>query len=101
MPIYEFHCDNCNKQYEIKMSMSEHENQKDKLTCQECHVILTQSVAPLNFKLNGHGWFGKSDTCVDPYGITDMETNHNLDMEKRIEGESHSLSAKEQNIKEI
>ncbi len=95
MPSYDFRCDNCNKTFEIRMSLSEHSEQKDKMTCQECHSKLTQVVAPLRFKLQGGGWFNQE------YGITQQEMNSNLDLEKKIENEAYNMQAKDQNKKEF
>ena len=35
MPIYEYHCDNCNRDFSVKMSMAEHERQG--ITCPGCN----------------------------------------------------------------
>lgn len=95
MPLYTFYCSNCNKQYDIQMKLTEHSEQKDKLQCQECNEFLTQQVAPLRFKLKGNGWFDQD------YAITSMETNSNLDLEKRIEGRFHDANGKDSNVKEL
>lgn len=34
MPIYEYRCDDCGKEFSIKLSMSEHE--KGSITCPAC-----------------------------------------------------------------
>jgi putative FmdB family regulatory protein len=92
MPQYNFRCKNCNKEYEISMKLAEHTEQKDKLTCQECHSILTQSVARLRFQLNGTGWFANEGVG---YEATQTELNKNLDMEKRIEDTAKEMQAKD------
>ena len=101
MPTYNWYCPNCNSKFENKLSFKEHEELKNKLECSDCHAILVQQVASLNFRLAGNGWFGNSDTCVDPYGITDMETRNNLEHEKRVEDYAMAMSGKENNIKEL
>lgn len=95
MPSYDFQCTNCNKVYELKMSMSEHSEQKESLTCQECHNKLTQVVAPLRFKLTGGGWFNQE------YGITQQEMNANLDQEKKVEDLANNYTIKDKAIKEF
>lgn len=101
MPLYEFYCPKCLTTYEYKMTLETHDKTKDFLLCDDCKIKLIQSVSPLKFKLNGNGWFGKSDTCVDPYGITDMETSKNLEHEQRVEGYANEMSIRETNVKEI
>lgn len=80
MPTYDFQCTNCQKTYELKMTMAEHSEQKDRLTCQECHSPLSQSVAPLRFALKGSGWFADgsgNNSNGTGYGITQREMDRN------------------------
>jgi len=95
IPAYDLKCESCNKVYEIQMKIAEYIEQKDKLQCQECHGKLSQVPAPLRFKLQGNGWFSSD------YGITDMETSSNLDMEKKIEDRFNDASVRDKNIKEL
>ena len=106
MPLYEFQCTKCHKRKEIKMTLAEHAEHKQVLTpagqktvC-ECGYLMTQCVSRLNFVLEGQGWFGKSDTCVDPYGITEQEMRKNLDLEKRIEDDANNMNAKDRSTQE-
>jgi predicted nucleic acid-binding Zn ribbon protein len=86
MPSYDLVCFSCKKRTEVKMSFAEHDDFKSKgVACPTCGEPLIQAVAPLKFKLEGAGWFVNSQTCVDPYGMTETEVRNNLDMEKRVE----------------
>lgn len=88
MPTYDFQCTNCSKTYEIKMTMAEHSEQKDKLTCQECHQPLQQAVSPLRFQLKGGGWFADgsgNNSNGTGYGITQREMDKSGDLTKGME----------------
>lgn len=95
MPEYSFMCTGCGTAEDKKLSMAEHEKIKNNILCPKCGTIMLQCVAPLRFFLKGQGWFGNSETAVDPYGITDMETRKNLDIEKRIEDQALNMSEKD------
>ena len=73
MPKYTFGCKECNKKFEIKMTMAEYDVQKELLACQECHGQLTRLVDGAMFALVGHGWY------ADGYGITSREMNKNVE----------------------
>jgi len=88
MPAYDFYCSQCNKTYEIKMTMSEHSEQKDKMTCQECHQPLSQTVSPLRFTLKGSGWYADgpgNNSNGSGYGVTQREMDKNGDLTKGME----------------
>lgn len=87
MPLYTFACYDCNKSTDIKMTLAEHSEKKDKIHC-DCGKPMIQSVARLRFKLNGVGWYDQD------YGITEQETRTNLDFEKNIEDRYNTAMVK-------
>lgn len=94
MPTYPFACDKCKIQWDIKMSMSEHEEKRGKILC-ECGETAYQVVVPSGYKLKGEGWFGtNADAVASPYGITDMEIRKNLDNEVRVEDIANNYNEK-------
>lgn len=102
MAIYPMKCDNCKIKWDVKLSFAEHTAMKGKIVCPDCGEIATQMVAPLNFKLAGEGWFGSNaDAVASPYGITQTEINKNLEGEKRVEDYANTMSARDENRKEI
>jgi len=95
MPTYPFACDTCKVQWDVKMSMSEHEETKGKIICQKCGTPARQVVVRLGYKFVGEGWFGgNADAVASPYGITDMEISRNLDNEKRVEDIANNYNVK-------
>jgi putative FmdB family regulatory protein len=92
MPVYNFNCQSCKKDYELSMKFEQHKIMKDILTCRECGSKLNQVVARLNFKLAGQGWHANEGTG---YEITQTELNKNLDLEKRIEHTAHDMQEKD------
>lgn len=102
MPLYPFRCDKCKIQWDIRMTFQEHEERKTVVMCPECKGFANQAVAPLNFRLAGEGWFGKSsDAIANPYAITQTELNKNLEGEKRCEDYVNTMTSKDENIKEL
>ena len=79
MPLYEFKCDDCRKIMQYKLTMKEHSDKKDSITCDKCGKKAIQVVAPLRFTLKGEGWFINSQQNDNPYTITQNELNKNLD----------------------
>jgi putative FmdB family regulatory protein len=95
--LYDFQCTQCNKIYEIKMTMAEHTELKNKMECQECHTIMRQKVSGLTFQLKGEGWFPKQSDEYDPnwHGIDQGEFKKNLEFEKMIEDKAQDMAAKD------
>lgn len=85
MPVYDFVCHDCKVRTEVKLTFKEHDEKKNSLPCPQCGKVMIQKVAPLRFTLVGCGWFGSSETCADPYSITEMEVRQNLEGEKYVE----------------
>jgi len=36
MPVYEYHCNGCDSDFSVTMSLSEYEQNKNQQTCPEC-----------------------------------------------------------------
>lgn len=102
MPVYDFSCEKCKRQSEIKLSFAEYADSKiNGIPC-ECGAVLVRMVSPLRFKLKGWGWYASESTQgVDPYGISDREIATNLDNERRAEDEMHESAAKMKDCPDI
>jgi len=82
MPSYVFVCDReeCKNPVERIVPMRDHDELKKNIRCEKCGSTMSQEIPnQFRFKLKGNGWSDQE------YGITDMETDKNLDGEKRIE----------------
>ncbi len=53
MPLYEYHCRKCGKDFEILQKMSEEPKKK----CDECGGTLEKLVSQSAFHLKGTGWY--------------------------------------------
>ena len=53
MPIYEYHCRNCKKDYEIIQKFSD----KPLQICPSCGGKLKKKISLSGFQLKGEGWF--------------------------------------------
>ena len=53
MPTYEYHCDGCGRDFEVKQRISE-----DALkTCDVCGGAVRRLISPAPFILKGEGWY--------------------------------------------
>lgn len=96
MPTYTFACDTCEVSWDIKCTMKEHEILKNHVHCEKCGSKARQTVQPLNFRLQGEGWFGNNaDAVASPYGLTQRELDKNLDVEKKVEDVANNFNDKE------
>lgn len=53
MPVYEYHCNSCNRDFEYQQRMSDPE--KD--TCEACGGSLERLISRTAFALKGGGWY--------------------------------------------
>lgn len=54
MPIYEYHCNNCNHQFETIQKM----NEDELVECPKCNEPkLKKLISPSTFHLKGTGWY--------------------------------------------
>jgi putative FmdB family regulatory protein len=53
MPIYEYQCDECGKQYEVMQKFSD----EPLHTCPECGGALHKLISQTSFVLKGTGWY--------------------------------------------
>jgi putative FmdB family regulatory protein len=61
MPIYEYHCEKCNKTTEISHGMSEKRFPK----CPKCGKKMERIISRNSFQLKGSGWY-KTDYAKKP-----------------------------------
>lgn len=54
--IYPFVCEDCNSEFEIKLSLKEYENKRNNLTCEKCSGILKRVFIPVGVSF-GPGFF--------------------------------------------
>ena len=82
MAVYDFKCDQCGLIQEKKIPMADYKKEVSNQKCEKCEGSLTRLFSVPVMQLKGNGWFSQD------YAITDMETNKNLDLERRMEGEA-------------
>ena len=54
MPVYEYHCNACNIQFELRQKFSDPPADQ----CPECGGSVRKIVSAVSFSLKGAGWFG-------------------------------------------
>lgn len=103
MPIYPYSCNSCKKNWEIRLTMSEHDVIKDQVYC-ACGYKAHQLVAPLNFRLHGEGWFGR-DAGNNSKGIGYEMTQREMDKSKeevaKMDDYASEMSLKDENRSEL
>jgi len=65
MPVYEYRCDACNNQFELRQKFSDPPAEQ----CPKCGGTVRKLVSAVSFSLKGAGWFG------DGYGAKKESTN--------------------------
>ena len=65
MPVYEYRCDACNIQFDLRQKFSDPPADR----CPECGGTVRKLVSAVSFSLKGAGWFG------DGYGTKAESTN--------------------------
>ena len=65
MPVYEYRCDACNFQFELRQKFSDPPADR----CPECGGTVRKLVSAVSFSLKGAGWFG------DGYGAKAESAN--------------------------
>ncbi|OGT45486.1 MAG: hypothetical protein A3E82_03590 [Gammaproteobacteria bacterium RIFCSPHIGHO2_12_FULL_38_11] len=54
MPLYEYHCTNCNESTELLQKLSD----EPKKICPHCHqASLVKQISSTHFQLKGNGWY--------------------------------------------
>ena len=69
MPVYEYRCDACNTQFELRQKFSDPPADR----CPKCGASVCKIVSAVSFSLKGAGWFG------DGYGTKIESTNSDGD----------------------
>jgi putative FmdB family regulatory protein len=54
MPVYEYRCDACNIQFDLRQKFSDPPADK----CPKCGGIVRKMVSAVSFSLKGSGWYG-------------------------------------------
>jgi putative FmdB family regulatory protein len=69
MPIYEYRCNDCNNQFELRQKFSDPPADR----CSKCGGTVRKIVSATSFSLKGAGWFG------DGYGKKAEATSSEVD----------------------
>lgn len=58
MPFYEFHCEDCNEDFEIfSHRIIDSESQSDEVSCEKCNSKnIKRKISQSQFQLIGSGW---------------------------------------------
>ena len=86
MPVYEYRCDVCNNQFELRQKFSDPPAEQ----CPKCGGTVRKLVSAASFSLKGGGWYG------DGYGTKAEPDKSESDTSAgTIEGTSDAGAAKE------
>jgi putative FmdB family regulatory protein len=62
---YDYHCESCDKTFELEISINEYDKVKDKQLCPNCNVKMTRVLSWNGFAMGkGSGWCGKSTGSI-------------------------------------
>ena len=70
MPIYEYHCTKCKKDFELIKNTRESDN----VLCPDCNELLEKQVSTGSFALKGSGWY-KTDYASSSSKKTSTSSN--------------------------
>jgi putative FmdB family regulatory protein len=82
MPVYEYRCNDCNIQFELRQKFSDPPAER----CPECGGNVRKMVSAVSFSLKGAGWFG------DGYGTKVESTNSESEAAKETGAASEVVS---------
>ena len=82
MPVYEYRCDTCNSQFDLRQKFSDPPADK----CPKCGGAVSKLVSAASFSLKGGGWYG--DGYVDKAEPAKSEGDTTAGTEAAIEGAS-------------
>jgi len=82
MPVYEYHCNDCNIQFELRQKFSDPPAE----VCPECGGTVSKMVSAVSFSLKGAGWYG------DGYGAKAESTKTEGDAPVKTEAATEGAS---------
>ena len=82
MPVYEYRCDACNIQFDLRQKFSDPPADR----CPKCGATVRKLVSAVSFSLKGAGWFG------DGYGTKAESTNSEGDTVSGAEAATEVVS---------
>lgn len=74
MPIYEYHCTHCKKDFELLQKIG-----SNKAECPKCHKIAKKLVSKTSFALKGSGWYKDGYSKTGKSEKTDKSTKKKTD----------------------
>ncbi len=84
MPIYEYHCKNCNNTFEEWLKVSDAEKSQP---CPQCSQQADRFVSQTSFVLKGGGWY------VTEYGKNSASSSHNAPTSSKQNSDTATASA--------
>ncbi len=84
MPIYEFHCNNCNTTFEEWLKMSD---EKQPQACPDCGTMSQRQVSQTSFVLKGSGWY------VTEYGKNSASSSSKDKTQKNASSQSETTDS--------
>ncbi len=98
MPIYEYHCKKCNKNFEEWLKVSEAEKDQQ---CPDCGTLSSRFVSQTSFVLKGGGWYvseyGKnSASSTKQSGVNTAESSSSQSSDSSDTKKADSVSNKAQ-----
>ena len=75
MPIYEYHCSQCGKEFEFMQKFSD----PPKTVCPECGGTLKKLISQCTFHLKGTGWYATDYAHKSSSSSQPAKKNHHSD----------------------
>lgn len=95
MPVYEYQCQACHRDFEYQQRMTEPE----KTTCEACGGVLDRLISRTAFALKGAGWYkdlySKTDGSFDPRKGKDFDAKESKDKADAAKSASNAPSTTE------
>ena len=91
MPIYEYRCKKCGKQFEYMQRMSEGPKKK----CEACGALaLERLISHTSFQLKGSGWYKDLYSSSKPASGSDSGSGSGSGAEGKTEGKTEAKKGK-------
>ncbi len=95
MPIYEYKCTQCNKQFEVKQKMSD----APLTECKSCGGRLTKLITNTSFVLKGSGWYVTDYPSTERKKALESEKPVDKSRDAKSEKKTDSTTKKEETVK--
>ena len=95
MPIYEYKCTQCNRQFEVRQKMTD----APLVECESCGGRLTKLITNTSFVLKGSGWYVTDYPSSERKKAIDSEKPADKSKDAKPEKKSETTTKKEETVK--